>query len=65
MNAKTEVYETIGACVANRKGVIVVSSEEEEVIGICDKILVMKGGKISAVLSAKDTTTEEIKQYSV
>lgn len=65
VNAKTEVYETIGACVADRKGVIVVSSEEEEVIGICDKILVMKGGKISAVLSAKDTTTEEIKQYSV
>lgn len=65
VNAKTEVYETIGACVEQQKGVIVVSSEEEEVLGICDKILVMKDGKISAVLNAKDTNVEEIKRYSV
>ncbi|MGN0371201.1 MAG: sugar ABC transporter ATP-binding protein [Enterocloster sp.] len=65
VNAKTEVYETIGKCVAEQKGVIVVSSEEEEVLGICDQILVMKDGRVSAVLSAGNTTTEEIKQYSV
>lgn len=65
VNAKTEVYETIGKCVEAQKGVIVVSSEEEEVIGICDKILVMKDGRVTAVLDAQNTTTEEIKQYSV
>lgn len=65
VNAKTEVYETIGACVEQEKGVIVVSSEEEEVLGICDKILVMKDGKITAVLEAKDAAVEEIKRYSV
>ncbi len=65
VNAKTEVYETIGKCVEEQKGVIVVSSEEEEVLGICDQILVMKDGRVSAVLSAGNTTTEEIKQYSV
>lgn len=65
VNAKTEVYEAIGSCVENRKGVVVVSSEEEEVLGICDRVIVMKNGRISAVLSAKTTTTEEIKHYSV
>lgn len=65
INAKTEVYETIGKCVDKGKGVIVVSSEEEEVLGICDQILVMKDGKISAVLNAKESNVEEVKRYSV
>lgn len=65
IHAKTEVYETIGACVAENKGVIVVSSEEEEVIGICDRILVMKHGRAVAVLEAANATAEEIKQYAV
>lgn len=65
VNAKTEVYEAIGDCVKEGKGVVMVSSEEEEVLGICDKILVMKQGRISRVMEAKDATTEEIKHYSV
>ena len=65
VKAKTEVYEIVGQCVRNEKAVIVVSSEEEEVLGICDQILVMKNGSVRAVLDAKNTTTEEIKHYSV
>ncbi len=65
VNAKTEVYEAIGSCVERSKGVLVVSSEEEEVLGICDRVIVMKNGRISAVLSAKTATTEEIKHYAV
>ncbi len=65
VNAKTEVYETIGACVKAKKAVVVVSSEEEEVIGICDRILVMKNGKAAAIFDAAHTTVEEIKQYAV
>jgi ribose transport system ATP-binding protein len=65
VNAKTEVYQAIGACVKKKKGVIVVSSEEEEVLGICDRIIVMRNGKISVVLDAKKTNTAEIKRYSL
>jgi ribose transport system ATP-binding protein len=65
VNAKTEVYRAIGECVKQKKGVIVVSSEEEEVIGICDRIIVMRNGKISGVLDAKKTNTSEIKRYSL
>ena len=63
--AKTEVYEAIGDCVKNQKGVVVVSSEEEEVLGICDRVIVMKNGCIAAILNAKAATTEEIKHYAV
>jgi ribose transport system ATP-binding protein len=65
VNAKTEVYQAIGACVKKKKGVIVVSSEEEEVLGICDRIIVMRNGKISGVLEAQKTNTAEIKRYSL
>ena len=65
VNAKTEVYEAIGECVKSGKGIVIVSSEEEEVLGICDKILVMKQGRVTRVMDAKSATTEEIKHYSV
>ncbi len=65
VNAKTEVYAAIGECVKDKKGVIIVSSEEEEVLGICDRIIVMRNGRIRAVLDAKKTDMAEIKAYSV
>lgn len=65
VNAKTEVYAAIADCVRAGKGVVVVSSEEEEVLGICDRILVMRDGRISAELEAGKTDTAEIKRYSV
>jgi ribose transport system ATP-binding protein len=65
VNAKTEVYRAIGECVKKNKAVIVVSSEEEEVIGICDRIIVMRNGAISGILDAKQTSTAEIKRYSL
>ena len=65
VNAKTIVYSTIGNCVRQKKSVIFVSSSEDEVLGICDQIIVMRTGKISAVLNAKETNTAEIKKYSM
>lgn len=65
VNAKTEVYATIVDCVRNGKGVIVISSEEEEALGICNRILVMRDGRVSAELKATETNTAEIKRYSV
>ncbi len=65
VNAKTIVYSTINRCVMDKKGVIIVSSSEEEVIGICDRIIVMRAGKITACLNAAETNTAEMKKYSV
>ncbi len=65
INAKTEVYASIAECVESGKAVIVITSEEEEAIGICNRILVMRDGKVSAELDAAKTDTAEIKRYSV
>lgn len=65
VNAKTEVYLAVGECLKQGKGVVIVSSEEEEILNICDKIIVMKNGEASAVLEAGQATLERIKQYSV
>ena len=64
VNAKTEVYEAIAELVRQHKGVIVVSSEEQEVLGICDRILVMRNGEINAELNALESNEAEIKQYA-
>jgi ribose transport system ATP-binding protein len=65
VNAKTEVYLAIGECLKQGKGVIIVSSEEEEIINICDRIIVMRNGEPTAILDARSATVEMIKQYSV
>ena len=65
INAKTEVYASIAECVESGKAVIVITSEEEEALGICNRILVMRDGRISAELNAEQTNTAEIKRHSV
>lgn len=65
VNAKTEVYKLITQYVQQGKGVVMVSSEEEEVLGICDKVIVVRNGKINKVLDAASASLEEIKYYSV
>ena len=38
----------------------VISSEMPELLGVCDRILVMSGGKLAGEVDAKNTTQEEI-----
>ena len=64
VNAKTEVYKLITQYVQQGKGVVMVSSEEEEVLGICDKVIVVRNGKINKVLDAASASLEEIKSVS-
>ena len=42
------------------KGVIMVSSEMPELLGVCDRILVMSGGRLAGEVDAKATSQEEI-----
>ena len=45
--------------------IVIISSEHQEVLGICDRILVMGGGEIRAELDWKDATQEKILSYSI
>ena len=42
------------------KSVIMVSSEMPELLGVCDRILVMSGGRLAGEVDAGNTTQEEI-----
>lgn len=50
VGAKSEIYEILYQLAEDGMAIIVVSSELPEVMGICDRILVMCGGRISAYL---------------
>ena len=60
VGAKSEFYNMI--CEFAKKGlaVILVSSELPEVIGLSDRIIVMKGRRIVGEISAKDATEEKL-----
>lgn len=60
VGAKYEIYQLIIDLAAKGKGVIMVSSEMPELIGICDRILVMSGGRLAGTLDIQDATQEEI-----
>ena len=42
------------------KSVIMVSSEMPELLGVCDRLLVMSGGQLAGEVDADHTTQEEI-----
>ncbi|MDR1133847.1 MAG: ATP-binding cassette domain-containing protein [Synergistaceae bacterium] len=60
VGAKAEIYQLIINLAAEGKGIIMVSSEMPELIGISDRIAVMSGGRFAGILDASDATQEEI-----
>ena len=64
VGAKYEIYSLILQLAAKGRSVIMVSSEMPELLGICDRILVMSGGRLAGEVSARDTTQEEIMELA-
>jgi ribose transport system ATP-binding protein len=62
VGAKIEVYNVINKLVAAGKCVIMVSSELPEILGMCDRVIVMREGKIMGEL---DRDTEHFNQESI
>ena len=60
VGAKYEIYQLIINLATEGKSVIMVSSEMPELLGVCDRIIVMSGGRIAGEVSVADTTQEEI-----
>lgn len=60
VGAKYEIYQLILNLASKGKSVIMVSSEMPELIGVCDRILVMSGGRLSGEVIANQTSQEEI-----
>jgi ribose transport system ATP-binding protein len=62
---KAELYRIIRDLAKNGVGVLVVSSELEELVGICSRILVMREGEIVAEVDGKTATERELLRHAV
>ena len=60
VGAKSEIYQLITELAAQKKGLIIFSSEFEELISLCDRILVLYKGKITGEVLAEDATNEKL-----
>ena len=58
--AKTDFYNHISKLAEDGKAIIFISSEMQEVVGMCDRVLVLHEGKAMGELTAKDVTQEKI-----
>ena len=64
VGAKYEIYGLLDEFCARGGGVIAVSSEMAELIGICDRIIVMSGGRIAGEVMAAVATQEMIMELA-
>jgi len=60
VGAKSEIYLIINELAAQGVAVVVISSELPEVIGICDRVVVMREGVITGECSGEDINQEKI-----
>jgi methyl-galactoside transport system ATP-binding protein len=60
VGAKYEIYQLMIELTTNGKGVIMVSSEMPELIGITDRIMVMSNGRLAGIVDTKTSTQEDI-----
>jgi ribose transport system ATP-binding protein len=63
--AKAEIYRIIAELASSGLGVLVVSSELEELAHICTRILVMREGEIVAEVDGKGATERELLRHAV
>ena len=64
VGAKVEVYNIINELVAAGMAVIFVSSEIEEIVGMCDRVVVMGAGKVRGELKKGEITKQRILELS-
>jgi D-allose transport system ATP-binding protein len=60
VGAKSEIYTIMRSMVDKGKGVIMVSSELPELLSICDRIIVMHEGEMTAEFTSEEATEEKI-----
>ncbi|HSD64245.1 MAG TPA: sugar ABC transporter ATP-binding protein [Ignavibacteriaceae bacterium] len=60
VGVKFEIYNLINALAEQGKGIIVISSELPELIGISDRIIVMCEGRITGILQRSEVSQEKI-----
>ena len=60
VGAKRAIYELLASLTAGGLGVLLISSDVEEILGLAHRVLVMRGGRIAAELNGDDITEAAI-----
>ena len=64
VGAKREIYQLLADLAGRGVAIIMVSSELPEILGLSDRILVMREGHVMANLSRGEATEEQIMHYA-
>ena len=65
VGAKKEIYDVLNELKALGKAIIMISSDMPEILGVCDRILIIHEGEISGELSREEASQEAIMKYAV
>jgi ribose transport system ATP-binding protein len=60
VGAKVEIYELMNELTEEGAGILMISSDLPEVLGMSDRILVMAGGRITGELSREEASQENV-----
>jgi putative multiple sugar transport system ATP-binding protein len=63
VGAKYEIYTIINQLAMEGKGVLMISSELPEILGVCDRIYVMNEGRITGQVNREDANQETLMKY--
>lgn len=64
VGAKSEIYRIIANLAEQGKAIIFISSEMPEILGMCDRILVLHEGKVSGQVDISEATQEKLLSYA-
>lgn len=65
VGVRFEIYRIIGQLAQDGLGIIVISSDMQELLGICDRIAVMCEGRITGELRRDEATQERIMELAM
>lgn len=65
IGAKREIYRFMSDFVGQGRGILLASSELPEVLGMSDRILVLRNGRLAGIVDAADATEESVMQLAV
>ena len=63
--AKMEIYQLLDRLAADGAGILMISSDLPEILGMSDRVLVMHQGRLQAVLDAGEATGERVLQAAL
>ncbi len=65
VGAKVEIYRLINELACSGMGIVLISSEMMEIIGLCDRVIVIREGQVAGVLQKPEITEVNLMRMAV